>query len=46
VRTVNGLGSKADAFQVPWGAPLDLDACTEKLASGNYKLVTILPVHH
>jgi aspartate aminotransferase-like enzyme len=42
MRIVNGLGGKADAFQVPWGAPIDVDAFAEKLASGNYKLVTMV----
>ena len=46
MRTVNSRIGKTDAFQGSWGAPFDLDTFAEKLAGGNYKLVTILPVHH
>jgi aspartate aminotransferase-like enzyme len=42
MRIVNGLGGKADAFQAPWGTPIDLDAFAAKLASGAYKLVTMV----
>src|SRR5437870_11179565 len=34
IRIVNGLGGKGEAFSSPWGAPIDRDAFTEKLASG------------
>ena len=33
VRLVNELGGKAEAFQAPWGEPLDLEAFTQKLSS-------------
>jgi len=42
VRIVNGIGGKGEAFSSPWGAPIDLEAFTEKLASGPYKLVTMV----
>lgn len=42
VRIVNGLGGKADAFSSPWGEPIDLKAFAQKLASGHYKLVTMV----
>jgi alanine-glyoxylate transaminase / serine-glyoxylate transaminase / serine-pyruvate transaminase len=42
MRIVNGLGGKGEAFSSPWGAPIDLDAFAEKLASGPYKLVTMV----
>ncbi len=42
MRIANGLGGKAEAFSSPWGAPIDLDAFAEKLASGPYKLVTMV----
>lgn len=42
MRIVNGLGGKAEAFQAPWGGAIDLDAFAEKLASGTYKLVTMV----
>ena len=41
MRIANGLGGKAEALS-PWGAPIDLDAFAEKLASGPYKLVTMV----
>ena len=37
-----GIGGKGEAFSSPWGAPIDLDAFAEKLASGPYKLVTMV----
>lgn len=42
VRIVNGLGGKGEAFHAPWGMPIDLKAFGEKLASGTYKLVTMV----
>jgi aspartate aminotransferase-like enzyme len=42
IRIVNGLGGKAEAFHVPWGEPIDLGAFAQKLASGSYKLVTMV----
>ncbi len=42
VRIVDGLGGKGEAFQAPWGEPIDLDALAQKLASGSYKLVTMV----
>jgi len=42
MRIANGIGGKAEAFSSPWGAPIDLDASAEKLASGPYKLVTMV----
>jgi alanine-glyoxylate transaminase/serine-glyoxylate transaminase/serine-pyruvate transaminase len=42
MRIVDGLGGKGEAFSSPWGAPIDLDAFAEKLASGPYKLVTMV----
>jgi aspartate aminotransferase-like enzyme len=42
IRIANGLGGKAEAFQVPWGEPIDLEAFAQKLASGSYKLVTMV----
>ncbi|MGE3540045.1 MAG: alanine--glyoxylate aminotransferase family protein [Candidatus Tectimicrobiota bacterium] len=42
MRIVNGLGGKAEAFQAPWGGGIDLQAFTEKLSSGTYKLVTMV----
>jgi alanine-glyoxylate transaminase / serine-glyoxylate transaminase / serine-pyruvate transaminase len=42
VRIATTLGGKGEAFQTPWGAPIDLQAFEEKLASGTYKLVTMV----
>ena len=42
IRIVNGIGGKGEAFSSPWGAPIDLEAFAEKLASGQYKLVTMV----
>lgn len=42
MRIVNGIGGKAEAFQQPWGSPLDLAGFEAKLASGTYKLVTMV----
>jgi aspartate aminotransferase-like enzyme len=42
IRIANGLGGKAEAFQAPWGGPIDLEAFAEKLSSGTYKLVTMV----
>ncbi|MGQ4809525.1 (S)-ureidoglycine--glyoxylate transaminase [Candidatus Entotheonellaceae bacterium PAL068K] len=42
IRIVNGVGGKAEAFQAPWGEPLDLEAFAQKLSSGTYKLVTMV----
>ncbi len=42
IRIVNGVGGKADAFTMPWGEPIDLDAFAQKLSSGSYKLVTMV----
>jgi alanine-glyoxylate transaminase/serine-glyoxylate transaminase/serine-pyruvate transaminase len=42
IRVVNGLGGKAEAFNAPWGEPIDLEAFAQKLASGTYKLVTMV----
>jgi alanine-glyoxylate transaminase/serine-glyoxylate transaminase/serine-pyruvate transaminase len=42
IRIANGLGGKAEAFNVPWGEPIDLEAFAQKLASGTYKLVTMV----
>lgn len=42
IRIVNGVGGKPEAFQAPWGSVLDLDAFAAKLASGSYKLVTMV----
>jgi aspartate aminotransferase-like enzyme len=42
IRLVNGVGGKGEAFQEPWGNPLDLEAFAAKLASGSYKLVTMV----
>jgi hypothetical protein len=42
IRIVNGIGGKGEAFSSPWGAPIDLEAFAEKLASGPYKLVTMV----
>jgi aspartate aminotransferase-like enzyme len=42
IRIIDGLGGKAEAFQAPWGQPFDLEAFAQKLASGTYKLVTMV----
>jgi len=42
VRIVNAIGGKGEAFTSPWGRPIDLQAFAEKLASGPYKLVTMV----
>ncbi len=42
IRIANGLGGKAEAFHVPWGEPIDLEAFAQKLAGGTYKLVTMV----
>jgi aspartate aminotransferase-like enzyme len=42
MRIVNGLGGKAEAFHSPWGEPVDLEAFAQLLASGSYKLVTMV----
>lgn len=42
VRIANAVGAKGEAFTSPWGAPIDLEAFAEKLASGPYKLVTMV----
>jgi aspartate aminotransferase-like enzyme len=42
MRIVNGVGGKAEAFAMPWGEPIDLDAFAQKLSSGSYKLVTMV----
>jgi aspartate aminotransferase-like enzyme len=42
MRIVNGVGGKAEAFQAPWGEPVDLHAFAQKLTSGTYKLVTMV----
>jgi aspartate aminotransferase-like enzyme len=42
IRIANGLGGKAEAFHVPWGEPINLEAFAQKLASGSYKLVTMV----
>jgi aspartate aminotransferase-like enzyme len=42
MRIINGLGGKAEAFNAPWGEPVDLAAFAQKLSSGTYKLVTMV----
>jgi aspartate aminotransferase-like enzyme len=42
IRIANGVGGKGEAFQEPWGSVLDLDAFAAKLASSQYKLVTMV----
>ncbi len=42
LRIVHGVGGKGEAFFSPWGAPIDLDAFAQQLASGRYKLVTMV----
>lgn len=42
MRIVNGVGGKAEAFEMPWGEPIDLKAFAQKLGSGTYKLVTMV----
>ncbi len=42
MRIVDGVGGKAAGFSMPWGEPLDLNAFAQKLASGTYKLVTMV----
>jgi len=42
MRIINGVGGKAEAFEMPWGEPLDLKAFAQKLGSGTYKLVTMV----
>jgi len=42
VRIINGIGGKGEAFSAAWGTPIDLEAFAEKLASGSYKLVTMV----
>ena len=39
---INGVGGKAEGFNSPWGEPVDLNAFAQKLASGTYKLVTMV----
>ncbi len=42
MRIVDGVGGKAEGFSVPWGEPIDLEALAQKIASGSYKLVTMV----
>ncbi len=42
IRIANAVGGKAEGLVMPWGAPLDLQAVKQKLASGSYKLVTMV----
>lgn len=42
MRIVDGVGGKAEAFAMPWGEPIDLEAFAQKLGSGSYKLVTMV----
>ncbi len=42
MRIVNSIGGKGEGFTSPWGAPIDLEAFAAKLASGPYKLVTMV----
>lgn len=42
MRIVDAVGGKAEGFAVPWGEPIDLQAFKQKLASGSYKLVTMV----
>ncbi len=42
MRIVNAVGGKAEGFIVPWGEPIDLQSFKQKLATGSYKLVTMV----
>ena len=42
MQIISGVGGKPEAFQEPWGSVIDMDAFAAKLASGSYKLVTLV----
>ena len=42
MQIISGVGGKPEAFQEPWGSVIDMDAFAARLASGAYKLVTLV----